>query len=73
MIDPSSRRRPHHRRPHHRPLLHRPRHRRRRLRHRDIRPDSPRSVDSGEHESDAEFIDDNVDLDADPDDLYTRQ
>lgn len=39
----------------------------------DIRPDSPRSVDSGEHESDAEFIDDNVDLDKDPDDLYTHQ
>ena len=38
-----------------------------------IRPDSPRSVDSGAHDSDADFLDDAVDDDADPDDLYTCQ
>ena len=34
-----------------------------------IRP--PRSVDSGEHDSDAGFLDDDVDDASDPDDLYT--
>ena len=38
-----------------------------------IRPDSPRSVDSGEHDSDADFLDDDVDDASDPDDLYTCQ
>ena len=38
-----------------------------------IRPDSPRSVDSGEHDSDADFLDDAVNDASDPDDLYTCQ
>ena len=38
-----------------------------------IRPDSPRSIDSGAHDSDAGFLDDDVDDASDPNDLYTCQ